>query len=129
MPAEIATEELLFFAAHKSALPLYLCLRAQLLTHCGQVRIQVKKSQISFANRHLFCAVSFTPVRRAAQRPDPFLTVTFGLPHRLLSPRIDAAVEAYPGRWTHHVMLGSTEDVDGQLLAWLKAAAEFSNAK
>ena len=38
-------------------------------------------------------------------------------------PRILQAVEPYPGRWTHHLLLTAPEDVDGLLAAWLAAGA------
>lgn len=126
---ELSLDELLFFNKREGALPLYEALKEAIFTNCGQTTIQVKKSQISFVNRHLFGAVSFTAVRRANERPNPYLTVTFGLPYRLTSPRIDAAVEAYPNRWTHHILIGTTDEIDAELLSWLRAAADFSNAK
>ena len=89
-------------------------------------RIEVKKTQISFFDRRMFAAVSFTPVRKAKDRPKPFLTITFGLAYRKESERIDVAVEAYPNRWTHHVMIGSVEEVDDELLSWIEEAAEFA---
>ena len=55
--------------------------------------------------------------------------VTFGLGHKVESPRIDVATEPYPGRWTHHVLIGGPEEVDDELMAWVRAAAEFSAAK
>ena len=39
------------------------------------------------------------------------------------------AVEPYPGRWTHHVMLNRPEDLDGAVRAWLAEAYDFSQAK
>lgn len=90
---------------------------------------EVKKTQISFVNRHLFGAVSFTPVRRAKERPDPYITVTFGLSYQIDSPRIDAAVEAYPHRFTHHLIIGSVDEIDGELLGWLREAADFACSK
>ncbi len=126
---EISLEEVLFFDQKPNALPLYVSLREQVLEHFSPVNIQVKKTQISFINRHLFSAVSFLPVRKAKERPDPYITVTFGLARRVISPRIDAAVEAYPNRWTHHIMLGNVDEIDGELLSWVKEAADFSNSK
>ena len=99
---EITLAEVRFFEAKRNAFPLYESLRTAILQNCGPTEIQVKKTQISFVNRHLFGAVSFTPVRRAKERPDPYITVTFGLSYRIDSTRIDAAVEAYPHRFTHH---------------------------
>ena len=69
------------------------------------MKIKVAKTQITFANKRGFAFVSFNPCRRAKDRPAVWLTVTFGLGYRKESPRIDVATEAYPGRWTHHVMV------------------------
>ncbi len=121
-------EEVLFFQGKAGALPLYLALREK-LPELGEVEIQVKKTQISLIRRYIFGAVSFTPVRRAKDRPKDFITLTFGLGYRLDSPRIDAAVEAYPGRWTHHILIGSAGDLDGEVLAWLREAAAFAAAR
>lgn len=62
---EITLAEVRFFEAKRNAFPLYESLRTAILQNCGPTEIQVKKTQISFVNRHLFGAVSFTPVRRA----------------------------------------------------------------
>ena len=68
-------------------------------------------------------------VRRKAQRPSPYLTVSFGLSYPLDSPRVDAKTEPYPNRWTHHVMIGSAEEIDQELLGWLWEAAQFAASK
>ena len=77
----------------------------------------------------MFAAVSFTPVRKAKDRTNPFLTITFGLPYRKESVRIDIATEPYPNRWTHHVMIGTEEEIDEELISWIQEAAEFSDRK
>ena len=122
-------DELLFFDSHQDALILYQAFREAVLGKVPDARIEVKKTQISFFNRRMFAAVSFAPVRRAKDRPKSFLTITFGLPYRKESDRIDVAVEAYPNRWTHHVMIGSVEEVDEELLSWIVEAAEFAKNK
>ena len=122
-------DELLFFDSHPAALPLYEKLKDRILAEVPEVRIEVRKTQISFFTKHMFAAVSFTPVRRAKERPEPFLTVTFGLRRRIASPRIDAAAEPYPGRWTHHVLIGSDEEVNAELMGWMLEAAAASFGK
>ena len=122
-------DEIMFFDGHPAALPLYEKLKGSILAEVSEARIEVKKTQISFFSKHMFAAASFTPVRKAKERPEPFLTVTFGLPYQVTSGRIDAAVEPYPGRWTHHVMIGSAEDVDAELLGWIRKAAMFSSGR
>ena len=129
MKGSLSADELFFFDIHPLALPLYEQLRRRIFDIVPSARIEVKKTQISFFNRYMFAAVSFTPVRRAKNRPDPFLTVTFGLPCRKDSARIDVATEPYPNRWTHHVMIGSVEEVDDELLLWIREAAEFAANK
>ena len=119
-------DELLFFDAHQGALPLYEAFREAVIEKVPEVRIEVKKTQISFFDRRMFAAVSFAPVRKAKDRPKTFLTITFGLSYRKESDRIDVAVEAYPNRWTHHVMIGTVEEVDKELVSWIVEAAEFA---
>lgn len=45
------------------------------------------------------------------------------------TPHILQAVEPYPGRWTHHLLLTAPEDVDGLLAAWLAEAYRFAREK
>ena len=103
----ISSEELFFFDRKPAALPMYEVFRKSVLAEIPEAGIEVGKTQVSFFIGHMFAAVSFTPVRKAKDRPDPFLTITFGLPRRVESTRINAAAEPRPGRWTHHVMIGT----------------------
>ena len=125
MDAEI----LFFFNEHMDALPLYQRLEALILEQIPDVRIKVSKTQIGFFNKRGFAFVSFNPCRRAKDRPETWMTVTFGLAFRVDDPRIDVATEPYPNRWTHHVTVSRAEDMDGQLLGWIREAAAFSESK
>ena len=120
---------LFFFREHMDALPMYEKLEEQILARIPDVKIKVAKTQITFANKRGFAFVSFNPCRKAAQRPKVWMTVTFGLGYGLESPRIDVATEPYPNRWTHHIMVGSDEEIDDELMSWLREAAEFSASK
>ena len=120
---------LFFFGEHMDALPLYEKLEEQILTGIPDVKIKVAKTQITFANKRGFAFVSFNPCRRAKERPEVWMTVSFGLGYRKESPRIDVATEPYPGRWTHHVMVGSAEEIDEELMDWIREAAVFSAGK
>ena len=93
-----------------------------------ETAVKVQKSQISFYGRHLFAAAS-VPVRRKKSWPEHCLLVTFGLSYRLEDPRIAAAVEPYPNRWTHHVVVSRPEEIDEQLLEWIREAYQFSQCK
>ena len=129
MNETISVDELFFFDVKPDALPLYEAFRESVVARWPDTRIEVKKTQSSFFNRRMFAAVSFTPVRKAKDRPDPFLTITFGLPYRKESRRIDVAVEPYPNRWTHHVMIETEEDIDEELLSWIAEAADFAERR
>lgn len=118
-----------FFGEHMDALPMYERLEEWILSQIPNVRIKAAKTQITFANKRGFAFVSFNPCRRAKERPEVWMTVTFGLGYHKESSRIDATVEAYPGRWTHHVMVGNPDEIDEELLGWIQEAAEFACIK
>ena len=122
------TDVLAFFDGRPWALPLYEALFSQMEELFPEAAVKVQKSQISFYGRHLFAAVS-RPLRRKKTWPEECLVVTFGLGSRVEDPRIAVAVEPYPRRWTHHVLLSRPEEVDGQLLDWLREAYVFSQCK
>ena len=125
----MSSDILFFFGEHMDALPIYEKLEERILAQIPDVKIKVAKTQITFANKRGFAFVSFNPCRKAADRPETWLTVTFGLGYRKESPRIDVATEPYPNRWTHHVMVGSPDEIDGELMDWIKEAAAFSAGK
>lgn len=129
MIQSVSADELLFFDSKQDALPLYMVFRGAVSERVPDIRIEVKKTQISFFTRYMFAAVSFTPVRKAKDRPNPFLTITFGLPYRKESARIDITTEPHPNRWTHHVMIGTEEEIDEELISWIQEAAEFADRK
>ena len=114
---------------HPDALPLYEALEGRILAEIPGVRIKVQKSQITFYNKHLFGCVSYIRVRKKSQLPPCWLVLTLGLARRLESPRVDIATEPYPGRWTHHIVVGSAGEIDGELMDWIKEAAAFAAAK
>lgn len=120
---------LFFFEKHMDALPLYEKLEEQILDTLENVQIKIQKTQISFCNRHMFACVSFARVRKKKDCPPVYLVVTFGLDHPVDSPRIDVATEPYPNRWTHHLLVAQPEEIDAELMAWIREAAAFADRK
>lgn len=118
-------EELFFFNDMPAALPFYEAL-AQKLRALPGVTVKVQKSQITFRARYGFAFVS---LRRIKGCPKVFIIVTFGLDHRLDSPRIALAVEPYPNRWTHHLIVTDEAQIDAELMGWLRAAYAFAQSK
>ena len=122
-------DALFFFSGHEAAIPIYEKLENRILAVIPDVKVKVSKTQISFSHKRGFAFVSFNPCRRAKERPEVWMTVSFGLRYQKQSPRIDVATEPYPNRWTHHVMVGSVDEIDDELMAWLIEAAAFSASK
>ncbi len=120
---------LYFFDRKPEALPLYEAFEQKVLSEMDDVKVKVQKTQIAFSNRYNFAFVSFLPVRKAKERPEVYIVVTFGLGYHVRSPRIDTAVEPYSGRWTHHALISRTGEVDDELIGWVKEAAAFSAGK
>lgn len=122
-------DTLLLFNAQPGALPLLSALEDAIFTRFPETKRRVQKTQISYFHRHVFACVSLARVKRKAALPEVWLTLTLGLPYPLGSPRVAAKTEAYPGRWTTHVVLGAPEELDGELLSWLEEAYAFSERK
>jgi len=122
------TDVVQFFAKMPGALPLYLAFADNIRVLYPDVKIKVQKSQISFASKHGFAYV-WLPMRQMEGRPAVYMIVSFGLPYSIDSPRIVEAVEPYPHRWTHHVIIASLEDIDEQVMDWIDLSYHFSFAK
>lgn len=127
-PEHYASDVLFFFDGKPRQLALYQLLETKMEALFPEASVKVQKSQISFYGRHLFAAASLPP-RRRKNWPEDCILVTFGLGYRLDSPRIAVAAEPYPGRWTHHVVISREEQVDGELMEWIREAYGFSQSK
>lgn len=117
-----------FFDGKPRQLALYETLFTRLEEDFPTASVKVQKSQISFYGRHLFAATSL-PIRRRKEWPQDCILVTFGLGTRVVHDRIAVAVEPYPNRWTHHVVVADEDEVDSRLMDWLRAAWEFGENK
>lgn len=117
-------DELQFFAGHGAALPIYTELRSRVFAQWPDVEVRVARTQITFKARYGFAFVS---TRRIGRRcPEVFIIVSFGLGREVRSERIFAASDPYPNRWTHHVIVASPDEVDGELMGWLAEAHDFA---
>ena len=120
VPEHYISDVQFFFDGNPLELALYQTLAERMAeTLPDDVSVKVQKSQISFYGRHLFAAASL-PVRRRKDWPKMCLMVTVGLPYRLDSPRVAAASESHPGRWTHHVLVTEADQIDEELMGWLR---------
>ena len=118
-------DTLMFFDDRRDALALYEKLENLLYDTFPDVVKRVQKTQITFSNRHVFACVSFARVKRKAELPEGWLTLTLGLP----APLVAVKSEPWPGRWTHHFVLSSPAELDAELLSWVREAYSFAAAK
>lgn len=123
-PARYEDDLLMFFNARPASLPLYEALEAVLEAEFPAASVRVQKSQISFYGRHLFAMASLPRRKR-----DEGLLLSLGLGRPLASPRVAYQSEPYPGRWTLHIPLKTSDELDDELRAWLREAWEFNETK
>lgn len=55
--------------------------------------------------------------------------LTLGLPAPLESARVAAKTEAYPGRWTTHIVISGFSELDDELFDLVRRAYDFSLIK
>ena len=114
-----------FFAADEEMLALARALILGALERWPDTVIAVQKTQVGLGGPRPFCALY--PPRRAANRKAHALGLSLFLPYAPESERIAMAVEAYPGRFTCHMVVGSEAELDEELWAWMAEARQFRN--
>ncbi len=122
-------DTIMFFDPHPDVLPLFQAFDAILFETFPDVDRRVQKTQITYYNRHVFACISFARVKRKAELPEGYMVITLGLPTPLNSERVAVKTEPYPGRWTHHIVVSRPEELDEELLSWIKDAYVFADAK
>lgn len=121
LPEYYENDILFFFDGKPVALSLYQMLYRHIASAFPGASVKVQKTQISFYDKHLFLAVSLPRRKREGG-----ILATIGLPYRLESPRVAVAVEPYPNRWTTHIPVTEEEQIDGELLGWIREAHNFA---
>ena len=121
-------DALLFFNTKPEMLSLYKSIESAIYSEFEDARVKVQKTQISFYNKHLFACVSL-PLRKVKGWPASCLVFTLGLNRKLENPRVAYVAEPYPGRWTHHILIQNEEEIDAELMVWIKEAYAFALMK
>ena len=108
---------------------IYNDLKEKLLSSFPVVNIRVQKTQITFSNTRVFGCVSFLKVVKKSETRSPYIVLTLGLPYALSSLRVKAMTEPYPGRWTVHIPIFDSKEIDKELLSWIQEAYLFAESK
>lgn len=118
-------EILAFFQRDPAALELFEALLEALRVRYPRLEVQPKRTQINLRDGCIFACASLPPRRRAADSAIK-LMLTLCLRSRLDSPRAFQSVEPHPGRWTHHFLLRTADDLDAEMLEWIDDAHEYA---
>ncbi|CZR02726.1 DUF5655 domain-containing protein [Trichococcus ilyis] len=116
-----------FFAGKPEARELFMAVERKIRA-IGPAIITVGKTQISFATRTQFAWV-WMPQPTDKKRPLHSLVLSFGCGRQIVHDQIVEAIEPYPGRWTHHVIIAEEADLTDTLDAWLREAYRFSEMR
>ena len=109
------------FLAMPESIACYEAILTRLRSAFPEAAVKVSRTQTALARGVQFAWLS-VPRRR---RDRGSVVLSFALPERVDSPRVFASAEPYPGRWMHHMLIGSPEELDGECLGWLAAAWAF----
>jgi hypothetical protein len=116
-----------FFRHEPEVLPLFGAFAEAIRERHPEAEVRVQRSQISLRGPRPFCA-AWLPIRPGITgRPDHYLVISFGLDREITNPRLVDTVEPYPGRWTHHVIIADTSDIDDALMSWIDLAFAWKN--
>ena len=108
-----------FFAGQEGPRLIFETLRSA-LDAVGKAELRVTKSQVAFRRRRAF-AWAWMPGTYLRGRYAP-LVLTISLRRRHPSTRWKEIVEPTLGRFTHHLELRSSADIDDEVLSWLQEA-------
>ena len=120
-------DSLALFETTPGGIALYAALESALTDRLPDVEVRPRRTQVGFFHG---CGFAWAwPARRKSDRDAGRIGVSLGLPTRLDAPRIVQAVEPYPGRWTHHLLLASVEEIDAEFLRWIDEAYHFAGLR
>lgn len=129
MTQDLQAQEMLFFAGEPRLLALYEAIRDAVCAAFDQTLIRVQKTQISFSARYGFACVSRMRLGKRVNLPQGYIVLTLGLGYAPESPRVAAATRISPTRWTIHIPISDAEQIDGELMAWVKEAYAFAHRR
>jgi hypothetical protein len=88
----------------------------------GPVEVRTSKSQVSFRRARGF-AYLWVP-GRYLKHPRADVVLSFALGRRAESQRFKEVVHPSPRHWMHHLEIHAVNDVDDEVVGWLREAAE-----
>lgn len=125
MSTQITLEE--FFLKKPKQLQLF-CILKKFIESLGSVTMKVTKTQISFSCQKQFAWI-WLPQPWDTKRPQRSVVLSFSLDKKVKHPIIVESVESYPGRWMHHLIICTENDLNKEVKGWLEEAYRFGGTK
>jgi hypothetical protein len=110
-----------FLAGHPLALAVFERAHAALRAH-GPLKVRTSKSQIAFRRRRGF-AYLWLP-GQYLRRPSAEVVLSIALGRHDPSARFKEVVQPSPRHWLHHLEVRDVSDIDAEVVAWLREAAD-----
>ena len=118
-----------FFARKPEALPSVRAFLLGALERWPDTEIVTQKSQVGLRDPRPYCALT-APGKHVKGRATPGALLSLFLPRPLETELLLLAVEAYPGRFTNHLVLPvDPEDFPPDLWDWAAGARRFRCGK
>jgi len=111
------------FNGHPLGLLLYRSVAEQ-VEALGDVESRATKSQVAFRARRGFAFV-WRPGQYIQSEVPAVLSIA--LPRRLQSPRIKSVAHVSDRVWMHHLELSAVDDVDDEVVTWLREAFDAAS--
>lgn len=92
------------------------------LAELGPFEVRTTKSQIAFRRRRGFAYVWLPG--RYLEHPDAEVVLSIALGRHDRSMRFKEVVHPAPKHWMHHLEIHSPDDVDDEVVGWLREAAD-----
>jgi hypothetical protein len=115
----VEPEELL--AGSRVALGVFERVRST-LEKLGPVEVRPSRSQVAFRRRRGF-AYLWVP-GQYLRHPAAPVVLSFALGRRAESIRFKETVRASPKHWMHHLEIRDVNDIDDEVIGWLREAAD-----
>jgi hypothetical protein len=112
-----------FFAGHPLALMVFFRVHS-VLGRLGPVDVRTTRSQVAFRRGRGF-AYLWLPGQYLA-KPAADVVLSLALGRHDPSPRFKEVVHPSPRHWMHHLEINNPDDVDDEVVGWLREAFERS---
>jgi hypothetical protein len=110
-----------FFAEHPAALAIYRKVQT-MVDALGPAEVRTTRSQVTFRRRRGFAHL-WLPGRWLSN-PGAEVVLSLALGRRDDSPRFKEVANPAPRVWMHHLEVQSPDDLDDEVMDWLREAAE-----